>query len=262
MIQFSKKADETRGSGPMECWLLHGAAGMAADWRDFAKLLAEKKLASRAVDLWRFLDCAPLPISSFGEKLNADAGGEIFRGNGRVLVGYSMGSRLALHALLEKNHPWQAAVLISSHPGLEDPAERQQRRMADAAWAAKAFTTDWKIFLTEWNAQPVLGGALPRDSGTLNAQLLRRREISRSFVDWSLGAQEPLWQRLPEIEIPVLWIAGENDAKFSALAHRAAALTPRGSFLAAPQADHRVPWENPQWLAGAVSSFLSSGHLP
>ncbi|MES2995567.1 MAG: alpha/beta fold hydrolase [Verrucomicrobiota bacterium] len=255
MITFSKKADETRGAGPTECWLLHGAVGMAADWRDFAKRLAEKKLASRAVDLWRFLECQPLPIGNFGTAFNADAGGETFRGNGRVLIGYSMGGRLALHALLEKNHPWQAAVIISAHPGWESATDRESRRETDAAWAAKAFSGDWQSFLTDWSAQPVLGGSFPRDPGTLNAQLLRRREIARSFIDWSLGAQEPLWDRLPGITVPVLWIAGENDAKFRALAERAAALTPHGKCSVAPAAAHRVPWEAEEWLAEEIAGF-------
>ena len=50
----------------------------------------------------------------------------------------------------------------------------------------------------------------------------RRREVARSFVDWSLGAQEPLWGRLAGIACPVLWCVGERDGKFRALAERAA----------------------------------------
>lgn len=262
MLQFSKKTDETRGAGSQECWLLHGAVGSSADWRGFAKLLAEGKTASRAVDLWRFLDCRPLPLPEFGTALNSEAGGETFRGSGRVLTGYSMGGRLALHALLEKNHPWSAAVIISAHPGLEDLAEREQRRQADTARAAHALTGNWADFLASWNAQDIFSGTIPRDPGTLNSLMLRRREIARSFVDWSLGAQEPLWDRLPEISVPVLWIAGENDAKFRALAERAAALTPHGIFAEAPGSGHRVPWENPIWLAQEIATFLNGPSHP
>lgn len=257
MIQHTKETDERREAGPLECWCLHGAVGMAADWRGFAKAAAGHGIGTRAVDLWRFLECDPMPLPAFGKALNADAGGESSRGVGRVLIGYSMGGRLALHALLERNHRWQAAVIISADPGIEDSSLRRQRREADAAWGAKAFTSDWKAFLTEWNSQPVLGGTFPRDTGTLNAQLLRRREIARSFVDWSLGAQEPLWDRLREISVPVLWIAGENDGKYSAIAERAAALTPAGQFLAAPGAGHRVPWEAEEWLATEIRGFCN-----
>ena len=261
MIQCSKQADERREAGSVECWCLHGAVGMAADWRGFAKCLAAEKTGSRAVDLWRFLEGQAMPIAGFGHALNADAGGEVFRGGGRALLGYSLGGRLALHALLEKSHSWQAAVLISAHPGLEAEAERETRRAADGAWAAKALTGNWQEFLADWNAQPVLGQTAQRDPQAAGRLVTRRREIARSFVDWSLGAQEPLWDRLQEITIPVLWVVGANDAKFLALAERAVPRMARATLVVAPGAGHRVPWEAEAWLAEKVAAFLRGGGL-
>jgi 2-succinyl-6-hydroxy-2,4-cyclohexadiene-1-carboxylate synthase len=258
VIQFSKIADERREAGAMECWLLHGAVGMAADWRSFAKRLADAKTGSRAVDLWRFLECQPLPLADFGTALNAEADGEVSRGAGRALLGYSMGGRLALHALLEKNHPWQAAVIVSTHPGLELDSEREARRTTDAGWASTALAGNWHDFLSKWNEQPLLGGPM-RDMQASSGLAMRRREIARSFVDWSLGAQRPLWERLHEITIPVLWVAGENDAKFRALAERAVSLIPRAKLAIAPGAGHRVPWEAEEWLAEKVAGFLRAG---
>ena len=243
----------------MECWCLHGAVGMAADFRGFAKRLAAEKTGSRAVDLWRFLECQPMPLANFGQALNADAGGEVFRGSGRSVLGYSMGGRLALHSLLEKGHPWQAAVIVSAHPGFESQAERETRRAGDAEWATKALTGNWQEFLEAWNAQPILGRTAMRDPQAAGRLVMRRREIARSFVDWSLGAQQPLWARLHEITVPVLWVAGENDAKFLALAERAASLLPRATLAVAPGAGHRVPWEAEEWLAEKVAGFLRAG---
>jgi 2-succinyl-6-hydroxy-2,4-cyclohexadiene-1-carboxylate synthase len=259
VIQYSKQADERREAGPLECWCLHGAVGMAADWRGFAKDLAAASIGSRAVDLWRFLDCCPMPLTDFGKALNADAGGEVFRGSGRALLGYSMGGRMALHSLLEAGHPWQAAVIVSAHPGLEIEADRAARRASDASWATQALAGNWQEFLTAWNAQPVLGSTPPRDSQASGSLIMRRREIARSFVDWSLGAQEPLWERLDEIKIPVLWIVGENDPKFLVLAERAVSLIPNARLAIAPSAGHRVPWEAEAWFARRVSEFLKTG---
>jgi len=259
MIQASKQTDERREAGLMECWCLHGAVGMASDWRSFGKRLAAAKIGTRAVDLWRFLECQPLPIEEFGPALNADAGGEVFRGNGRSLLGYSLGGRLALHALLEKNHPWQAAVIISAHPGMEDSLEREKRRIADTGWASKALTGNWLNFLAEWNAQPVLAGASPRDPGAASGMVMRRREIARGLIDWSLGTQEPLWDRLREITIPVLWVVGEKDAKYLTISERAVAEIPQATLAIAPSAGHRVPWDAEQWLAEKVAGFLRTG---
>jgi 2-succinyl-6-hydroxy-2,4-cyclohexadiene-1-carboxylate synthase len=232
---------------------------MAADWREFAKHLAQLKTSTRAVDLWRFLECQPMPLTDFGKALNADASGQIFRGSGRALVGYSMGGRLALHALLEKPHPWQSAVIIGAHPGLESSAERESRSGQDATWASKALLSHWQQFLTEWDAQPLLTSTHTRDTATTQSMMLRRREIARSFVDWSLGTQQPLWDRLPEITIPVLWIVGDKDAKFRAIAERAVQQLPHATLAIAPNSGHRVLSDAPEWLASTVAKFLQTG---
>ena len=259
MIQLSKIADEKRDGGPMECWLLHGSVGMAADWRATAKRLADRAISTRAVDLWRFLEPGPLGMSDFAKALNTEAGGEVFRGTGRGLVGYSLGGRLALHALLEKNHPWQAAVIVSAHPGLESEQDRAARRASDTQWAGRAFASDWRQFLDAWEQQPVLAGAPARDPQASAGLISRRQEIARSFVDWSLGAQQPLWQRLGEIEVPVLWVVGEKDEKFRALAERAVSLIPNARLAIAPAADHRVPWGAGEWFTKEVADFMNCG---
>lgn len=194
-------------------------------------------------------------MPEFGKRLNADAAGEISRSQRRILIGYSMGGRLALHALLEGG-PWDAAVIISSNPGMRDPLEAAQRRSEDAHWATRALTDSWPDFLNAWNNQPILGGAF-RDEREDKKLIQRRREIARSFVDWSVGSQADLWDHLTEIGIPVLWIAGELDAKFSNIAREAAGKSENFSLAIAPSAGHRVPWENEAWLAATIFQFLT-----
>ena len=52
-----------------------------------------------------------------------------------VLVGYSMGGRIALHAALALPAIVERLVLIGASPGLADAAEREQRRREDEALA-------------------------------------------------------------------------------------------------------------------------------
>jgi len=86
--------------------------------------------------------------------------------------------------------------------------------------------------------------------------VVHRREIARSFVDWSLGAQEPMWDQLGRIRIPVLWVVGERDKKFYDLGRRAVSLMPQACLAVAPGAGHRVPWECGAWFAARVMGFL------
>lgn len=256
MLQVSKQADEFREAGPVDCWCLHGAVGAAADWRGFARQLATHAIGSRAVDLWRFLECQALGLATTARALNAEAAAT-HRGRGQVLLGYSLGGRLALHALLEDPAPWQAAVIVSAHPGLEAAAERETRRASDAVWASRALTGPWTEFLDSWQGQALLADAPIRDAAADARLAQRRREIARSFVDWSLGAQEPLWSRLGEIRIPVLWVAGAQDPKFLELARRAVGHLPHAQLAVAPDCGHRVPWQAGEWLAREVARFLA-----
>lgn len=264
MIHTTKQTDERLQAAakvrdvslaPVECWCLHGAVGAVADWRGLAQALATKGISTRAVDLWRFLECESVTMPEFGKRLNADAEGEIPRAARRILIGYSMGGRLALHALLEGG-PWDAAVIISANPGSRDPNEAAARRVADTVWATQALTLPWQDFIEKWNAQPLLGRAM-RDSREDGKLMQRRREIARSFVDWSVGNQQPLWERLQEIRIPTLWIAGKNDAKFRAIAEAAAGLSDQFTLAIAPDAGHRVPWENEEWLAEKIAGVVA-----
>ena len=198
-------------------WALHGAVGSAADWRLFAGSVSWQGQQIRQLDLWRFLDCCSMPLVDFGAALAE----EIKRVDPEpILLGYSMGGRLALHALLEQPVFWKAAIIVSAHPGLSHEEERVERRAKDAEWSAMALKGEWSEFLTHWQEQTVLSGVTMSNRAGLKE---RRVSISRSFIDWSLGAQADLRSRLSEITCPVLWLTGERDEKFTALASEAIA---------------------------------------
>ena len=239
---------KSRASMKGTIWCLHGAVGMADDWRGFSV----PGWAVKRVDLWRFLDCCPMEMPDFGVALNEEA--QAVEGQ-KVLLGYSMGGRLALHALLEGGF-WDAGVIVSAHPGLAEE-EKVARRARDAEWAAEALKGDWKEFLDEWNGQAVLEdcGSRIADCGMKFADRarleMRRQAVARSFMDWTLGRQEALGGRIGEVGCPLLWAVGEKDEKFRGLAGRIDGV----EHWVAPGAGHRVPWESAEF-PGRVGEFL------
>ena len=240
-------------------WALHGAVGRSADWSAFALSMRQNPdLCSavgevRRIDLWRFLDCCPMSLEKFGSTL----AGEISRIDPEpILVAYSMGGRLALHALLAQPKMWKGAVIISTHPGLSDESQRVERRKKDAEWSALSLKADWADFLQQWNAQGVLDGSV--DMPDRQALKTRRASVARSFVDWSLGVQEDLTERFQEIECPVLWLTGENDAKFTDLAKESIDLIPEAEHCILPGCGHRAPWEQPEDFAAICQNFFFS----
>lgn len=228
-------------------YALHGAVGRAADWKGFAVDMKKMGRAVARVELWQYLACCPMPIREFGAAFNK----EVHAGEA-VILGYSMGGRLALHALLDDPGKWKKAVIVSAHTGLQDE-EKLPRQVDDAHWAAMALTGDWEQFLEKWNSQGVLEGVEMPDRRELKD---RRQAVARSFMDWSLGMQEDLLPRLGEITCPVLWVVGERDEKFRAVAERAVAALPQGELCVVPACGHRVPWEQAEIFSARVEEFL------
>jgi len=167
---------------------------------------------------------------------------------GDILLGYSLGGRLALHALLD-GAQYERAVFISTGLGIEGDSARAARRDSDEAWAQRFQSEDWDTVINAWNAQPVLAGpSLNRQPGDFDPRALR---------EWSSGALPPVASRLHELTIPTLWIAGARDAKYVAEAHRAASLAREARVEIVEGAGHRVPWEQPEAFTDIVREWLT-----
>ena len=62
---------------------------------------------------------------------------------------------------------------------------------------------------------------------------------------------EPLWDRLPELTMPVTVLVGDRDAKFLALGRRMVELLLDAELVIAP-GGHGLPLENPAAVADAL----------
>jgi 2-succinyl-6-hydroxy-2,4-cyclohexadiene-1-carboxylate synthase len=163
--------------------------------------------------------------------------------HGDILLGYSLGGRLALQVLLAGAH-YNRAILVSTGLGIEDDSARSARRASDEAWAQRFESEDFDAVTAAWNAQPVLAGP--------SLHRMRDDYDPRALREWSSGALPPIASRLHELTVPTLWIAGARDSKYVSEAHRAASLA-RGRVAIVDDAGHRVPWE----ATGAFVKLLS-----
>lgn len=163
---------------------------------------------------------------------------------GDVLLGYSMGGRLALQ-LLERQR-FAKAIIVSA--GLNAPDDA--RRVRDEEWARRFEGEEWAAVMRDWNAQPVFGGhSLLRNENDYD-----RRELARQLREWSPAVLPP--PRLEAIETPLLWIAGERDLKYVEIARAAVARLPHAELWICPDAGHRVPWEQPDAFVQRLRVFL------
>ena len=185
------------------------------------------------------------------------AGSLLAAAGGRgVYVGYSMGGRVALHTALQHPEVVAALVLIGATAGIDSPDERADRRAADAALAHTLLADGLDSFLDRWLANPLFAG-LTRAAQCRAARLTNRPDgLAASLRSCGTGGQEPLWDRLAEITVPVLVIAGDDDTKFTTLGQRLVSLLPDAQLRTAP-ATHAVHLECPTTTAGHVRAFLA-----
>lgn len=231
-------------------WCLHGFLGCGADWDALGAHWPADLPGLRAPDLFA---SAPRreTLSAFGTRFAAQVADT---DASPALVGYSLGGRLALHALLAAPDHWRAAVIVSAHLGLPTARERAARRINDAAWAARFARGRWTALIADWNARAVFGA---RPSGLERPEsAYDRAALAAALTDWSLGRQQPLEARLAAVSAPILWVAGADDPRYLAEGERARSACPRVELTVAPGAGHRVPWEQPDWFAREAATFL------
>ena len=179
-------------------------------------------------------------------------------GEGTVLVGYSMGGRLALHAALRDPHRHAGLVTVGSSAGIEAPATRALRAEADSKLAGWMETQPIEEIVAIWERQPLFAdqpdvlveqqraGRLSQDPRSL-ATLLRTA---------GQGALEPVWQRLPALDVPLLAVAGSVDDRYAAAARRMARAVPRGRAAIVEGAGHAAHLQRPQAVAALLAEFL------
>lgn len=227
----------------MEIWALAGFLGLPHDW-DF---LQWKNLA--AVD-WQAFALNSLSDWSveFNDWINKQSQ------NPKILMGYSLGGRLALHALIAQPQTWQAAIIVSAHTGLTDPQERQKRLQKDQMWAKRFESEDWKNLMEAWNGQEVFA----YDSFLFERQEFeyQRHQLAKALIHGSLGRQMDLRQQIAALQIPILWMTGSLDKRYCQVAQTLTFAHPHSYWKQIEGAGHRAPWSQPQIFASEIIAFL------
>lgn len=218
-------------------YALHGFLGRPNDWKFLGDDLEK-------VDLFRY-DPLPASLEEWAHRFNESVDGE-----GHVLIGYSLGSRLALHALKQQPSKWAAAVLISCHPGIEDEHEKSLKLETDLKWSQRFLKEPWNVLMRDWNKQLVLESShhLPREESHYG-----RESLQHALSHWSTGTQ----QIFKEIDIPTLWIVGELDKKYIDLSQKITLKHEKSCKKILPGCGHRVHIDNPELLNQTIQTFLN-----
>ncbi len=147
-----------------------------------------------------------------------------------VLVGYSMGARIALHTALQHPEKVHGLVLISGTPGLRSESERAERRRSDETLADHIQEIGVSQFIAEWLSNPMFQGLSAQYADIPNRNTNTEQGLANSLRYAGTGTQKPLWDHLKNLHMPVLVIAGEQDQKFTEIGREMAANIPHCEY--------------------------------
>ncbi len=230
-------------------YCLHGFLGRPADW-DF--LDGATPHALKKVDVFSGWSHGSMADWARDFNLRVSAGRE----TPRLILGYSMGGRLALHSLVENPTLWDAAVIVSANPGLvTTEAERSARLAQDEAWARRFESEAWEKVVSDWNQLPVFAGSAPIEA-RCEAEFDRQR-LAHALRDGSPAVTPNLSDKITQLKIPMAWVAGALDPRYAAIATQMGA---GFEVKVIAGAGHRVPWDQPaafmEYFCGFLERFL------
>ena len=256
---------EVTGAGPA-ILAIHGFTGSTATWELFSSA-AGRDYTVIAVDmLGHGASDAPSNPERYGMEQCIEDLGEILDRLGVQQVhwlGYSMGGRIALSAAINLPHRTSNLILESASPGLANPEERAARVREDEELADWIEEVGVERFLDRWEALPLFASQarLPQVTREkLRAQRLRNTPLglANSLRGIGTGAQPPLHHRIKTLQAPTLFLAGEEDTKFLALAQDMRNAVSQSRLSTIPNVGHAAHLEQPDLFNQTILEFLAS----
>lgn len=247
--------------------LLHGFTGSALTWSPLFAPLSSYNFYLIALDMlghgrsdapadperYSIQHCQKDILAAL-QQLDVQAGQAI-------LLGYSMGGRIALYTAFSGF--FRALVLESASPGLADAEQRSLRAASDRALADRIESEGVSSFIDYWEQQPIFASQqqLPEEArDAIRQQRLDNRAngLANSLRGIGTGVQPSLYVRLPELDIPTLLLTGALDTKFCSIAQDMRRRLPRAIWQTVPNAGHAIHLEQPERFVAEVGQFCSN----
>jgi pimeloyl-ACP methyl ester carboxylesterase len=240
-------------ASPLTFVCLHYWAGSGREWEAVAKLLTPD-FTVLAPDLGGF-GAAPAPPNGYSVDAYADHLAAYLHDQQLtryVLVGHSMGGKIALALAARQPAGLAGVALLSPSPPTPEPMTEDDRQGSLRAYGKPAKAQETMQHIT---ARP-----LP---ATVRQQIIddNLRSTKAAWDAWLLhGSRENIASRLCHIQVPCTVLAGDQDAIMSPSVHglETLPLLPENTPLEIiGGAGHLLPYEAPEEVAKLLRSFAN-----
>ena len=182
---------------------------------------------------------------------------------GAILMGYSMGGRLALQ--LATRHPshFSGLIIIGGTPGLKRIEERSHRMRWDSQQVQRLRREGMVQFVDYWQQLPIIATQQNIPDDIRQSMLTRRREqdpsmLALSMLHFGTGKMPSCWDDLDTLTMPTLLMVGESDVKYQRIAEQMMHCLPNARLSIVPNAGHCAHLEHLEWSATMIQSFSLS----
>lgn len=264
-------AEASASGGAAPVILLHGFAQTPRSWDAVANALRARGHEVHVPDL--YAQARPFSLDAACRRV-AEIVRDVARASGEpcVVVGYSMGGRIALETLARaqaagERLPLSALALEGAGLGPADEAAREAFRARGDAWAADLRENGVAAFMDRWETLPLFASqrALSAD---VRARVRSDRvahdaeELASSLTEAGQHCQAGEADSLAalacaaECGVRVVYVHGSLDEKYGAVARRVAELVPAARIEGIARAGHNVHLEQPEAFARVVAGLL------
>ncbi|MBN2571667.1 MAG: 2-succinyl-6-hydroxy-2,4-cyclohexadiene-1-carboxylate synthase [Ignavibacteriales bacterium] len=245
---------------------LHGFTGSADDWKYFVDNI-KNKIFPIAIDLIGHgktshpIECKYYSMTQIVEQLN-----NIFKAlnlNRIILVGYSMGGRVALSYTIKYPKKIVGLILESTTAGIEKKNDKIARVNSDNKLAEMITKKGIEYFVKYWITLPLFKTQKKLYKNEYLNLIGKTKSnstigLANSLRGFGTGKMPSYWTKLSEIKQNVLLVTGQKDEKFTEINKKMVKLIPKSNLTIIKNAGHNTHLEKPQMFLTLIKRFILS----
>jgi len=173
----------------------------------------------------------------------------------KILVGYSLGGRIALQLLAQSPDTFQLVICESSSFGIQDPLEKQQRKAKDEnLFRDVGDAKDFLDFLYKWYDMQLFEGMKNKEDVILKKSKGNFKKYSHAIAVLGVGRQPYLLEKLIALKRKIIYLAGTRDSKYMGLSQKW--LEKGGAVKTFSNASHNIHNDQPALYGKFLTHYL------